>query len=480
MKVLRYVSIMPRSLILLVVLLALGLAGGILLRNNTDKATPSPNAAPGEIALLKKQVEYMQDQVTALTKENIRLSDQLAKARTGTMETVPASPPLPDDGDPDFNGIAIELLKTRGLQALPMACVAADRSDVEELIAKWLSERFPKDYGVNQGRALVALGAIPEPVDTLVMRAAFWSHQIGAWYDEEQETLFLAPSANEGRENALGLAFTHLFRENGAQLFPKDKGVNSTDKWLANMSLLAGDAAFTRLLHSVSHPKTGGGGGVGEDPDDPSRSMALPNFLREMELAPFGVGLDFVRGLHDAAKFDQVDAVYSRPPVSCLEVLEPEIYLAETQFKPALPNWTDTKVNGLTPLWDDSLGPIALVLLLKRYVPQPVAADTAPGWRGDRMVVYPAEGKSRDHVAWQTMWKDSNAADAFFSAMRQSLVSRYKDAVPDQNAPGGVFKLNGPARFVVLTRTHDGRGVFYADAADAEIADAMWNKLTQK
>ncbi len=471
---------MPRSLILLIFLLALGLAGGIWLSRKDKTSATRGAAAPGEIPLLQQQVQYLQDQVTALEKDNVRLADQLAKARTGKPDAIPASMPPIDETDPDFKGIAIELLKTRGLQALPMNCKDVERKELEEIILQWLSERFPKDYGTQHGRALAALGAIPEPVDTLALRAGFWAHQIGAWYDEAEEILYLAPAESDGKENALGLAFAQIYRENGEQLFPKSKAANTTDAWLASMSLLAGDAAFTRLLHSLSHPKTGGGGGAGEDPDDPSRSQAMPNFLREMELAPFGVGLDFVRGLHDAAKFDQVNAVYSRPPVSCLEVLEPEVYLADTQFKPAVINWEDTNVNGLAPIFDDRLGAVALVLLLKQQVPQPVAAETAPGWRGDRLLVYPAGGKSRDHVAWQTMWKDSNAADAFFSAMRQSLMGRYKSAVPEPNAPAGVFKLNGPDRFVVLMRTHDGRRIFYVDAADAAFADALWKKLAQK
>lgn len=480
MKLARYDVLMPRSLILLFILLTLGLAGGIWLSSKRATPQPAPKNAPGEIALLQKQVEYMQDQVTALEKENTRLADQLAKTRTGGLNAVFPSPTLADEEDPDFKGIAFELLKTRGLQALPMNGKAAERAELERIMAKWLSERFPKDYGIRQGRALAALGAIPEPVDTLALRAAFWSHQIGAWYDEVDETLYLTPTAEGGRENALGLAFAQLYRENGASLFPKGGGAITTDDWLANMSLLAGDAAYTRLLHSLAHPKTGGGGGVNEDPDDPSRAMAMPNFLREMELVPFGVGLDFVRGLHDAAKFDQVNAVYTRPPVSCLEVLEPEMYLADTQFKPADIHWADMKVSGLTPIMDDSLGAILVVLFLKQYVPQPVAADTAPGWRGDRLLAYPAEGKSRDHVAWQTMWKDSNAADAFFSAMRQSLLSRYRGTIPAQNMADGVLRLNGPDRFVVLTRTHDGKGVFYADAANAPFADELWKKLTAK
>ncbi len=459
----RYDALMPRSLTLLLILLALGSAAGIWLSSKDNSAAPSSGSA-----------EHNEDPVTSLDRKQALPVDGMTKAAE-----VPAGP-IPDEDDPDFHGIAIELLKTRGLQALPINTKSVEVKEVTEVIAKWLSDRFSKDYGMRQGRAFAALGAIPEAVDTLALRAAFWSHQIGAWYDEEGETVYIAPAADESKENALGLAFAHLMRENGAQLFPKNKDVSCTDAWLASLSLLAGDAAFTRLLHSLSHPKTGGGGGVSEDPDDPSRSFNMPNFLRELELAPFGVGMDFVRGLHEVAKFDQVNAVYSRPPVSCHEVLEPEAYLNETQFQPAAIDWEATKVNGLVPFWDDRLGPVAMVLWLKQQVPQLLAAETAPGWRGDRLLSYPAAGKSRDHVAWQTIWKDSNAADAFFSAARQGLMSRYKGAVPAPDAPGGIFKLEGPERFVVLTRTHEGRGVFYADAADAAFADALWRKLVAK
>jgi len=189
--------------------------------------------------------------------------------------------------------------------------------------------------------------------------------------------------------------------------------------------------------------------------------------------------LDFVRNLHGVGKFEQVNAAYERPPVSCIELLEPSLYLAETQFRPEPVPWGDLRVNDIAPFWDDTLGVISLVLLLKQHVPQPVAADTAAGWRGDRLVVYRADGKERDHAAWQTMWRDSNAADVFFAAMRQSLLSRYRGARPEADAPAGVLKLTGPDRFVVLTRTHNGRGVLLADAADAGFAEALWKKFAE-
>jgi hypothetical protein len=106
-----------------------------------------------------------------------------------------------------------------------------------------------------------------------------------------------------------------------------------------------------------------------------------------------------------------------------------------------------------------------------------MAADCAGGWRGDRLLVYPAAKGPRDHAAWQTIWQDKNAADAFFNSMREFLLARYRGVPEDKNAPRGMLKLDGPERFVVLTRTHAGRGVFYGDASDASFAKAFRAKF---
>jgi hypothetical protein len=97
---------------------------------------------------------------------------------------------------------------------------------------------------------------------------------------------------------------------------------------------------------------------------------------------------------------------------------------------------------------------MATVVLLKQRVPEPIAADTAPGWLNDRLMTYEAEGKPRGHVVWQTLWRDSNAADGFFSAARQWLQGRYKDAKPAAQAPEGVFQIengNGSSGFSART-----------------------------
>ncbi len=492
------VATMPsaRPITLLSALLVLGLVVGLWLSQGPPSETLVPSAKESAEAVilstkssvesLSKQltnmqsmVDYMQGQVKALTDENAALKTKLAEKMKAEGSAAMAAGPRKDDEAPDFRGIALELIQTRQLQMLPADTVMVDRKEVEKRIAAWLATQFPADYGKGQGRALAALGAIPEPVDTIALKAAFLSYQLGGWFAVPDEKLYLAEQSGEGtlKENALALAYSSVFREFGGGLFlPMPKPQPTTDARLARECLLGGDASLTRLLHSLDNPQKGGGGGVGEDPDDPSRAVPIPNFLRELELLPFNMGREFAQTLHSAGQFDQVNGAYERPPVAGLEIIDPGLYLDEKPLEIPPIEFTDVKVEGHKPIWDDTLGALALVLYLKQHVAEPIAAQTAPGWANDRLLVYAAAGKPRDHVAWQTLWKDSDAADAFFAAMRQGLINRYKEAATTE-APKGVFRLNGPERFVSLQRTNDGKGVLYVDAAEAAFAEALQKTL---
>jgi hypothetical protein len=117
--------------------------------------------------------------------------------------------------------------------------------------------------------------------------------------------------------------------------------------------------------------------------------------------------------------------------------------------------------------------------MLKQRVPEPIAADTAPGWANDRLLTYDAGDKPRGHVVWQTLWRDSDSADAFFSAMRQWLQGRYKDGKLSAQPPAGVFQLETGERFAHLQRTHGGKGVIFVEAADAAFMRAAVSKLAK-
>jgi hypothetical protein len=457
------------------------LANNPLLMNDGSETAGGTGGTSQQTRILESQVEYLQDQVTALQKENSQLIDKLASLN-GKMEapmlTPPCSPPNPaGDGDaPDFVGIGIELVKTRSLQDIPIPTVIVGRAEIEKRIAAWIATQYGPDHGKLQGRALAAIGVIPDPVDTLALKAAFLSYQIGAWYDQTDKTLYLTEMPDE-KENALALSYGYLFKHFSPTLYPPQSKPMTLDARLARDSLLAGDATLTRFLHSIQNPAKGGGGGVGEDPDDPSRAVPIPSFLRELELLPFGIGFDFAQALHSIGEWEQVNAAYQRPPVTGVEVLDPRIYLQETPFKLEPLEWKDIQISGKAPIWDDTLGPLATVMLLKQFVPEAIAGDTLPGWRNDRLLTYAAEDGKRDHAVWQTLWSDSDAADAFFSAMRTRFLNKYKGSTPSPKAPEGLFQLETAGRHITMQRSHQGRGVLVIDAADPAFTKSATAKL---
>ena len=516
---------MPRSVLVLLILVIAGVAAGVLLDRRVsvpDMSAPQPapaalpdlanaadamsaltpeagpraitsDAQESQIKVLQEQVAYLEQQNETLLKENSQLLDKLASLTgkpPGNMSAATTEPPpcdpastLPPKDAPDFVGIGIELVKLRGIQDIPIPTVTVERAEVEGHIARWLATQVTPGHGALQGRALAALGAIPQPVDTIALKAAFLAHQIGGWYDPADQTLYLARTGEAGmvaekKENALGLSYSLLLKRYGPTLYPANTKITTLDARLARDTLLAGDAALLRFLHALQNPAKGGGGGVGEDPDDPSRAVPIPNFLREVELLPFAVGFDFMQAMHSIGGWEQVNAAYKRPPIAGPEVLDPQVYLNETPFALQPIELGEAKVNGAAPLWQDTLGPMATVILLKQRVPEPIATDTAPGWTNDRLLIYAAKDQPRDHAVWQTRWRSSDAADAFFSAARQWLQGRYKTAQPAANAPAGVFALETGERSVHLQRTHNGTGVLLIDAADAAFVKAAAQMAT--
>lgn len=449
----------------------------------TDGEALSP-AEDQQIKILKSQVEYLEQQNKILLEENSELIDKLASL---TGKPLPKPKPLEncepeknqptmENETPDFVGASIELLQIRELQQLPLPTTEITAGEMSTKIHNWLKKHVPGNYGVNQGRALTALGAIPLAMDTIKMKASFWAYQIGSWYDEESQTVFMTkPGEILGPklENSLGLAYSYLFKNFNKTLFKEGEETLTLDQRLSKESLLAGDASLVRFLHALRFPQTGGGGGVGEDPDDPSRSVPIPNFLREWELQPFMAGLEFTRALHSIGGWTQVNEAYKRPPISAAEVLDTSVYLQETPFTPIPIDTSKNGVLGATSFWIESLGPIGIQLFLRQHVATPVASDVMNGWANDRLLTYPNKDALGDHSVWLTRWKSTDAADAFFNAMKQYLQSKHKNVnfVPD--TPQGVLRMNIKGQWIHIQRSHQGYGVVVIQAtSDAFRAEA--------
>ncbi len=433
----------------------------------------------GQIKLLEGQVEYLEGQVRVLREENSALLEQLGRLgmKDGGGKMLPGGVGS-TEVEPDFVGMGLDLVKLRELEALPTAALPVPAEVIEEKILKWLRARQPEDRGERFGRALHALGLIPEAVDPLPLRAALLVRQLGAWYDAEEGTLLvdevmLAGGGQSFRE-ALGLSMAQVLREFGERMFPVGQGSALTfDEQLAREAVLAGDAGLTRFLYTLQHPEVQNREELPpEDPDHPFNQVPIPQFLRQTHFFPFAEGFEFMQGLHGAGAFAQMNAAYSRPPKNTAEVLDSEAYLAGRAPLVEKLTMEAVKVVGELPFWEDGLGKYAILTALKAWNEPERAGLGAQGWVADRLLTYPAkDAKQRGHAVWQTLWQDAEWSEAFFRAMAECLRQRY--SVPLTGKETGVISFEAQGRFVTLMKNRGGAGVVLVDAGEGELAKEL-------
>ena len=475
-------GVKPNPAALLLILLALGGVAGLFLydpapvapKNDEPQTVANVKDLQDQIVLLQGQIEYLQGQNDALKDENAELLQRLG---TLGMKDTPTVMLNDNDVAPDFVGMGLEMMKLRKLQALPMATMMASQQDVEMAILAWLKRQQPEDEAKKLPRALAALGWIPEAIDPLPMRAALLARVLGGWYDDESDTMLTIDPATASSpivvaNEPLAIAFGQLLREYGSTLFQPKYGPLSTDMRTARESLISGDAALTRLLYSIQNPVSNPQDDLpAGDPDHPLNQVPLPVFLKEMALFPFNRGLDFAQTLHSAGNFPQLNAGYSRPPISTAEVIEPEVYLNPERPAPVKIALDDVKLGGVVPFLDDQLGKFACVTALRRYNTDEKAADGTRGLVADRLLAWTTEnGGPQDQVLWQTLFMDKSSADAFHTAMLQCLTQHF------QTQNGDEFEAKG--RFVSLLRNRGAAGVLLINASSADARAAM--KLLMK
>jgi hypothetical protein len=475
---------------LLAILLALGGAAAFFLSGSKPEKPLVAEPEPGfstpklptgsledlqkQIVLLEGQIEYLQGQNDALKDENAQLLQKLGTL--GMKNTPPVM--MKDDGvSPDFVGMGLEMMQMRKLQALPMVTTSVSQEEVETAILAWLKRQQPNDEAKKLARGLAALGWIPEAIDPLPLRAALLTRQLGGWYDAESETMFtIDPSTASGpavtSNEPMGIAFGQLLREYGSTLFQPQHGQLATDMRLARESLICGDAALTRFLHSLQSPASAPKDDLpSEDPDHPLNQVPMPSFLREMALFPFSRGFDFAQTLHSAGNFAQLNSAYSRPPISTAEVIEPEVYLNPERPAPVEIKLDDVKLGGVLPFLDDRLGKFACATALRAHNDDEAAGEGTRGLVADRLLAWTADGGAkRDHAAWQTLFMDKASADAFAKAMLNSLKQRYDTK--------GEAEFTAQGRFVTLMRNRGEAGVVLIDATSEEARAAL--KLLMK
>lgn len=429
--------------------------------------------ADKQIELLQGQVEYLHDQVKALQQENSDLIDRLAKL--GLKNGGPMKGEVVTEADPDdFVGLGGELLTLRELQELPQPTVAVPQAQVEAVILKWLKRQYPGDFGLREGAAFAALGAIPDGVDTLPLKAGLLARQIGGWYDDQEETIFITDRLDKPdglpvqSDAVLGLSYATLLHHYQKALFPTTASTLTTDERLARAGLLGGDAALMRFLRDLKVFQGPNPDAIpADDPDHPLNLVPMPAYMRELELFPSVHGFHFAQAMHSVGGFALLAAVYGRTPDSAADLMDPQRYLDEQRLPVPKIGWDSVEVKGAKPFWDDRLGQFAALAFLRRYNEPQAALDATRGWQTDRFLAYAADParKQRGHAVWETRWTTREQAALFLKGLQACLEQFY-------GVPKAGQSLSAKGRAVKCVPSKDGTGVLLIDAGDQTFADA--------
>ncbi len=143
-----------------------------------------------------------------------------------------------------------------------------------------------------------------------------------------------------------------------------------------------------------------------------AESPGTPAALRESLIFQYVDGTRFVGEAYKRGGWAAVNALYSKPPLSTRQIVNPALYFGH----PAPPvtisvaGW-ERALNGWRAVAQNTYGELLLRVILTRNPSDQPQVVLARGWRGDRMVVL--EKDRALTVIWLVAMRDGDSAEAF-------------------------------------------------------------------
>jgi hypothetical protein len=311
-------------------------------------------------------------------------------------------------------------------------------------------------------KALEAFGLIPQGFDLDGFMLNLLTEQIAGYYDPKVGEFYIAdwiPLSDQRMVMAHEL--THALQDQHFHIDPWLKGAKpNDDAEAARQAVLEGSAVIAMLDYEMR----GLGGSVRDLPDIGPLTQAVigdassspdfakaPPYIRDSLLFPYLNGAVFTQRLLKAGKgWPDFYKVFSRPPASTQQVMQPSLYLADKVPPPVtLPNLGHLLGKHWKLLDENIVGEFGLQEILKQFLDAAQAKEFAPDWSGDRYAILENK-KSKSSLLVFRLHLDSAAhAGEFFTTYSKLLRKKHKDAKQVFTAPeflqldtaseGGVF-----------------------------------------
>ncbi len=348
----------------------------------------------------------------------------------------------------DFRGLAMTAPLDRALMTS------------EELQEKVKSEFFV-DYthedAQNDVKVLSTIGLLEPDYDLLQFYIDLYSEQIAGYFDSETKEMNVISDAGFGGLERMTYAheFTHVLQdqnydlENGLML-NDDYCENHTEYCQAVTAVIEGDAVLSEQFWFLMY-------GTDQDKAEVMDFYAVyespvydsaPDYMKQDFMFPYQQGFDFVNGFYNEKKWDSVEALYQKLPVSTEQILHPERYPNDVPEEVILPDLFGVLGDEWTEIDRNTMGEWYSYLILSAGVDQnwrldqATAGQATEGWGGDTYL-YVENEKTQSYIyAWLSTWDTALDADEFLDASLQYGSLRWGSPA-GSNSEGNIWALPG-------------------------------------
>jgi len=345
----------------------------------------------------------------------------------------------------------------------PLKKSIRSRADIHAYILKQMDDEKDAKERYASARSAEAFGLIPKEFNLDTFLVDLLTEQIAGLYDPKAHEFYIADwiPADEQRM-VMAHELTHALEDQHFDIEPWVHAARpNDDAEMARESVLEGSAMAAMLEYELKGkglklrdlPEFDPSVFVGDLAETPVLKKAPP-FIKDSLMFPYFSGLTFSMSVLKSDGWPAFTAVFARPPVNTQQILHPEMYFANrapAPLKVELPaaapgeNWV--------LLEENSLGELGWKEVLKQFLDEERAKETAAGWDGDEYASF--EQKNTKHLMLfaRIRLADIVAASRFFTEYADALekkypertdVSRRPNFLTFQTAEGSVFlRCNG-------------------------------------
>ena len=352
------------------------------------------------------------------------------------------------------------ILKFASLDSdLPIKKEVKRKLTTRDEVVTYLEKEMAEDKGAERlrrsERVLKKFGLLPADFDLEGVLVKLLREQVAAYYDAKTKTVNLLDWIDpEQQRPVMAHELTHALQDQSFGLEkwikrgdidldrkknPTPEDIERDEDGEARQAVVEGQAMVVLVDYMLaptgksllSSPQLAAAlteGMMTGTPDSPEFQKA-PIFLKESLTFPYRYGLDFeAELLRSGGKQKAFAAVFTNPPRTTREIMEPKTYLSGEHLEPVpLPDFK--KDFQKYERFDiGAMGEFDVAILLDQYASPEVSRELYPHWRGGYYYAVQPKGNPAAPLGllYWSRWSDGESAARFAAIYAKQLTVRYK------------------------------------------------------